>query len=67
MGFFAFAIFCFITVLIAWAVTYALDHLVPGHPPIINTIIWGLAVVIIVVRLLQASGLLSYDPVIPHF
>jgi phosphate starvation-inducible membrane PsiE len=65
MGFLEFVIMVFITVAIAAVAVYLLGHFLPGHPPIVDTVIWGVAVLIIVVALLNATGILSHDPQIP--
>jgi hypothetical protein len=66
MGFGAFIIICIIVVALAWGGTWALGYIAPGHPAIIDKLIWILAIVIIVITLLNATGLMSYDPQIPR-
>jgi hypothetical protein len=66
MGLLAFVIFCFVVVLIAWAAVWCLNYFMPGHPVIVDRIIWGLSIFIIVFKLLQVTGILSHDPVIPR-
>jgi hypothetical protein len=53
-------------VVLAWLAVWALGFLAPGHPAMIDHIIWGVAVLIIVVTLARAMGLLGYDPQIPR-
>ena len=65
MGFLEFLIMCFITIAIAYVAVWALGHFLPGHPAIVDTIIWGVAVLIILVALLKATGVMHYDPQIP--
>lgn len=65
MGFVEFLILCAITVAIAYAAVWLLGYFLPGHPAIVDKIIWGVAILIIVMQLLKATGLLSHDPQIP--
>jgi len=53
-------------VVLAWIAVWVLGVLAPGHPATIDHIIWGVAVLIIVVTLARAMGLLGYDPQIPR-
>jgi len=64
MGLLAFGVFCLITVGIAYFLVWILDRLLPGHPGIIDSIIWVLAVIIIVFQLAGALGL--HDVTIPR-
>jgi uncharacterized BrkB/YihY/UPF0761 family membrane protein len=66
MGFLEFLIMTVVTVALATVAVWLLGHFLPGHPPIVDTVIWGVAVLIIVVMLVRAMGLMSYDPQIPQ-
>lgn len=66
MGFLAFGIFCLITLGIAYLIVWALGYFVPARPAIVDKVVWGVAVLIIVLKLLTVTGLLSHDPQIPH-
>lgn len=66
MGIIEFFIICIIIVILGWLANYALDHLAPGHPSIINNIIWFVVVIIILITLANAMGLMNYDPRIPR-
>ncbi len=66
MGLGEFILFCGIVVGIAWGGVWALGYFLPGHPGIVDKIIWGLAIIIIVAKALHATGLLSHDPQIPR-
>ena len=66
MGFGAFIIICFVVVAIAAVGTWALRKFVSECPPIVHTIIWGVAIFIIIVTLLKATGIMSHDPQIPQ-
>lgn len=64
MGLFAFGIFAVLTVIIAYALVWVADRLAPGHPAIVDNIIWVLAVIIIAFELAGALGL--HDVLIPR-
>jgi hypothetical protein len=66
MGFLEFVLLCVITLAIAAGAVWILGHFLPGHPAIVDLLIWGVAVLIIVMALLRATGLLHYDPQIPR-
>ncbi len=67
MGFLAFGIFCLIVIGIAVLLVKLFAYFIPGHPAIIDQIIWGIGVLIIALKLLDVTGLMSHDPQIPHF
>jgi hypothetical protein len=67
MGLIEFLFLVVIVVLIGWVAIYALDTLAPGHPAIINRIIWLVVVLIIIWTLVTATGLIAYDPPLPRF
>lgn len=69
MGFLEFIILCFITLGIAWVGTWVLVYFYGGEKPAVVMackIIWAIAILIIVLALLRATGLMSHDPKIPH-
>lgn len=67
MSLIAFLIFVLVAVLVAWVVIWILGQAAPGHPAIIDRIIWIVVVVIILFELLEATGLLSGGgPMIPR-
>ncbi len=66
MGLFQFLLIAVVVVLACAAAIWLLNNLAPGHPPIVDTLIWVLAVVILILILAQATGLLSHDVPIPH-
>ena len=66
MGVIEFFIFAVVVVILGWLAVFALGKLAPGHPAIIDTIIWCVVVLVIVVMLAQAMGLTGYDPRIPR-
>ena len=65
MGFIEFLVLCFVVVGIAWLAVWALGYFWTGHPAIIDKVIWGIAIAIILVTLIRATGLLAHDPQIP--
>lgn len=66
MGVIAFLIVAVLVVLACAAAIWILGQLAPGHPAIVDTIIWVLAVLVLVLLLAQVTGLLSHDIPIPR-
>lgn len=66
MGLIALLVFVVVVVLVGWFAIWGLGHLAPGHPAIIDNIIWVLVVLIIVLKVAQAVGLLHGDIAIPQ-
>ena len=52
--------------LLGYLAVWVLGKLAPGHPGIIDNIIWFVVVLVILVVLIQAMGLTGYDPKIPR-
>jgi len=65
MGFIAFLVLVFVVVLIAAFAVWVLKQ-IPNVPGIFQTVIWGVALLIILVVLLRAVGVLGGDIQIPH-
>ena len=65
MGIVEFFILCVVVVLIGWLAIFTLGKLAPGHPAMVDNIIWFVVVLIILVTLINAMGLVHYDPQIP--
>ena len=42
--------------LVGWILNAALDHLAPGHPAILNHLIWAVVVIIALVRFIGLIG-----------
>ena len=63
MGLLAFGVFCLLTVCIAYLLVWVAGKLAPGHPSIVDNLIWVLAVLIIIFELAGALGL--HDVQIP--
>ena len=59
-------IYIVVVVLIGYAAVWLLSKLAPGHPSIIDNIIWVVVVICVVVVLLQAFGLAHFDPQVPR-
>lgn len=66
MGFLEFIILCLVVVAIAYLGVWLLQWLMPGHPAIIDKLIWGVAVLILVVTLFRAMGILDHNVAIPR-
>jgi hypothetical protein len=65
MGLVEFIIMCIIVVAIAWIGTWAISQ-IPNCPPIVPKLIWIVAIMIILVTLIKATGILGHDPQIPR-
>jgi hypothetical protein len=57
MGLLEFGIFAILVLAIAALIVWVAGKLAPGHPALIDNVVWVLAVVIIVVMLAKALGL----------
>ncbi len=66
MGFIEFLILCFVVLVAAAIFVWAVGYFAPTHPPIVDKLAWGVAILIILVALLTATGILSHDIRIPH-
>jgi hypothetical protein len=66
MGLLEFLLIVVIVVFACWLAVYAIGYLAPGHPAIMDKIIWGVGIIIILVLFLQATGILAHDVRIPH-
>ncbi len=66
MGIVEFFILAVVVVLLGWLAVFALGKLAPGHPAMVDNIIWFVVVIVILVTLLSAMGLTGYDPRIPR-
>lgn len=49
-------IYVVFVVLIGWLALWVLGRLAPGHPPIIDNIIWVVVVLVIFITLIRAFG-----------
>ena len=66
MGLFEFLLICVVVVFLCWLAVYAAGFLAPGHPAIVDKLIWGIGVFIILFTFIQATGLLGHDVMIPR-
>jgi hypothetical protein len=66
MGLFEFLIIAVVVIFACWLAVFALGYIAPGHPPVIDRIIYGVGILIILVMLLQATGILAHDIQIPR-
>jgi hypothetical protein len=64
MGLIELLLYIVVVVLIGWLAIWVLSQLTPGHPAIIDRIIWVVVVLIIVLVLVRAFGIV--DPPIPR-
>ncbi len=53
-----------VIVLIGWLAIWVLGQLAPGHPAVIDRIIWVVVVLIVVLVLVRAFGIV--DPPVPR-
>ena len=56
----------FLTVGIGWLMILALGTFMPGHPGMIDNVVWFVVIVVVLVILAQAFGLTGYDPRVPR-
>jgi hypothetical protein len=66
MGLIEFLILILIVMVLCAVATWAIRSFAPGTPPLITNLIWGVAILIVLVALLNATGLLGHDPQIPR-
>ena len=66
MGLIEFLVFAVVVVIIGWVAVFVLGKLAPGHPGIIDNIIWCVVVLVVLLTLVQAMGLMGHDPQIPR-
>lgn len=62
----SFFILCVVVVCLAALAVWAIGYFAPGHPMMIDKLIWGVAVLIILVTLVQVTGLVGHSPRIPR-
>jgi hypothetical protein len=55
-----------LVVCIGWGAIWILGKLAPGHPGIIDNIIWVLVVVFMVLIVASATGILQHDIPVPR-
>jgi hypothetical protein len=66
MGLFEFLLVSVLVIFACWLAVWAIGYFAPGHPAIIDKLFWGIGILIILMLLLQATGILSHDVRIPH-
>jgi hypothetical protein len=66
MGIIEFIVLVVVLVLVAYLAIWVMGQLAPGHPVIVDKVIWVLVVVILALMLLRAIGLMGLDPQIPR-
>lgn len=67
MGFVELLVFIGFVLGFAWIAVWIFGYFLSGHPVIVDKLIWGVAIVIIVMKLAAALGLSGVDPQIPQF
>lgn len=65
MGIVELFIYIIIVVALGIGANWLVDYLGP-HPAIINKLIWLVVIIVIAVVLIQAFGLMAYDPKVPR-
>lgn len=66
MGLIEFLVIVVICCAFAAVACWVLAHYVPGTPAFVPAVIWGVAILIILVTLFRALGLWGIDPQIPR-
>jgi hypothetical protein len=66
MGVIELFIYIIVIALLGFLAVWVLGKLAPGHPAIIDNIIWVIVVLMIVVILAQAFGVMGHDPQVPR-
>jgi len=66
MGLFEFLIIAVVVIFACWLAVFALGYIAPGHPVVVDRIMYGVGIFIVFVLLLQATGILSHDVAIPR-
>jgi hypothetical protein len=64
MGLIELLIYVVVVTLIGWLAIWVLGQVAPGHPAVIDRIIWVVVVLIIVLVLVRAFGIV--DPAVPR-
>lgn len=59
MGVIEFFLLCILVCVLAAAAVWAIGYFAPGTPAIVPKIIWGVAIIIIVVALMRALGVVD--------
>lgn len=55
-----------VVVLLGWLLIWILGMLAPGHPGIIDNIIWVVVVLVVIFYLLSALGITGGGPTVPR-
>jgi hypothetical protein len=66
MGLFEFLLIVILIVVLAALTVWVIGQIAPGTPALVLRIVWAVAVLVILFILAQATGILRYDPRIPH-
>lgn len=57
MGLIEFGITVIVIALIAWVLNMVLNAVAPGHPPVMNQVIWAIAILIVLLKFLAVAGM----------
>lgn len=63
MGLLELGVFIVLAVVIGWVIIWALGAMAPGHPSIIDNIVWVVVVLVVLVTVFRALG--GHDVAIP--
>lgn len=66
MGLLEFFILMVVVIVLAACAAWVIDYFAPSRPDIAVHLVWGVAILVILATLAQATGLLHYDPIIPR-
>ncbi len=65
MGLIAYFLLCIVVALLAHLTVKLIHLFAPSAPEVISTLVWTVAILVLVVVLLRALGILSHDIQIP--
>jgi len=66
LGIIEFFVVVIVVVVLGYLTIFALGKFAPGHPTMIDNIVWVAVVLLIVVLFASAIGLTGFDPQIPR-
>lgn len=66
MTVFALLLYIVVVALLGFLAVWVLGRLAPGHPGMVDNVIWVVVVILIVAMALQAFGVIGGGPMVPH-
>lgn len=66
MGIIELFLYIVLVVLIGRGAIWLVDYLAPSHPDIIDKLIWLVVIVLVLIVLVNAFGLMRFDPQVPR-